>query len=236
MRYPLAILCPDQRFTAHLNGWATAMAEHWNSLENVRIRTWEGIAAYLDEAPSEIEIRAKEQALPVHYLPKGSPDRVFAYTADLDRWRGHRRADAGRQGSLVDAAGGAHPAPVGSGRKADQDKQAQTWETDGGKAVAHGAEDLRGPVAATPVPSPRERSGTRSFLAGAAAIFAAVVGLALFHTTANVSRMELSASQWERASALKMASLRPMVAAMHLVRKRSGSAPEAGPRPARPSA
>ena len=53
---------------------------------NRRLDSWKEIAAFFDRDERTVKRWEKERSLPVHRLPGGSRARVFAFTAELERW------------------------------------------------------------------------------------------------------------------------------------------------------
>ena len=54
--------------------------------ENTRLDSWKAIAAYLGRDVSTVIRWEKEKGLPVHRLPGGKRQAVFAWTGEIDAW------------------------------------------------------------------------------------------------------------------------------------------------------
>lgn len=71
-----------------------------------RIDSWKEIAAYLERDVSTVVRWEKERGLPVHRIPGGQRQAVFAFEEELDRWL---TSSAGRSGSLQAESNGREP-------------------------------------------------------------------------------------------------------------------------------
>src|ERR1700676_2504484 len=55
-----------------------------------RLESWKEIAAYLGRDVTTVRRWEKREGLPVHRLHHSKLGSVYAYTAELDAWRGER--------------------------------------------------------------------------------------------------------------------------------------------------
>jgi hypothetical protein len=60
-----------------------------------RLEGWKEMAAHLGRSVRTVQRWEREAGLPVHRLTVGDKPQVFAYRAELDRWRG-KKEDLGR--------------------------------------------------------------------------------------------------------------------------------------------
>src|SRR5882672_5707022 len=64
-----------------------------------RLESWKEIAAYLGRDVTTVRRWEKREGLPVHRLHHSKLGSVYAYTAELDAWRGERASAAATDAS-----------------------------------------------------------------------------------------------------------------------------------------
>jgi hypothetical protein len=73
----------------------TVGKERGDAMNADRLEGWKEMAAHLGRSVRTVQRWERESGLPVHRLAVGDKPQVFAYCAELDRWRG-KREDQGR--------------------------------------------------------------------------------------------------------------------------------------------
>lgn len=69
--------------------------------ENKRLNSWKEIADYLDRDVRTVSRWEKEKGLPVHRVPGGKRQAIFAYTEEINRWLSSARAkDVNGEGNV----------------------------------------------------------------------------------------------------------------------------------------
>jgi TolB-like protein len=68
-----------------------------------RLDSWKAIAAYLDRGVRTVRRWEREEGLPVHRQMHRVLGTVYAYRAEIDRWRESRREASGAPGATLDA-------------------------------------------------------------------------------------------------------------------------------------
>jgi tetratricopeptide (TPR) repeat protein len=88
---------------------------------NRRLDSWKEIAAFFGRDERTVKRWEKERALPIHRLPGGSRARVFAFTAELERWMHSVEVSPADESSVTDAV--ADPASNAIADKPDSVEQ-----------------------------------------------------------------------------------------------------------------